>query len=204
MKTYTAEYNIRFTDWDKIPSVSDFSLPWNNTPVPVTSFQAFHNGLYLHFRFIAHTDKPLVYVKENLKLEVTRSERVEIFLRSDPEMKPYYCLEIDPHGRVLDYKADLYRLFDYNWSWPEKLQIQAIIHPDHYMVCGKLSLAVLNSLKLIRDNRLEVGLFRGNCKSLNGDKAQMDWISWIKPDAPKPDFHIPSAFGTILLKDHLL
>ncbi len=199
MKTYRAEYNLNFSDWEKIPLLTDFSLPWNDSPVPSTAFQAFHNGLYLHFRFIAYCENPLVYVKENQKSEVMRSERVELFFRSDIEMKPYYCLEIDPHGRVLDYKTDYYRLFDYNWNWPEKIHVQSKIEAERYIVCGKLSIAVLNSLKLIRDNRLEVGLFRVICKSILDDTAQIDWITWINPGSPKPDFHIPSAFGTILL-----
>ncbi|WP_285316268.1 hypothetical protein [Providencia rettgeri] len=40
------------------------------------------------------------------------------------------------------------------------------------------------------------------CAILRGEfsagepKQVRKWISWIKPDSVKPDFHIPSAFGT--------
>jgi hypothetical protein len=29
----------------------------------------------------------------------------------------------------------------------------------------------------------------------------MSWISWLKPTSETPDFHIPSAFGTLVLSE---
>jgi hypothetical protein len=201
MKQYLVENIQNFNSWEEISKLEDFSFPWKGEKAPETQFQAFHNDLYLHFRFIAFCNSPLVYVKDNHKMEVINSERVEIFFRKDPQMKPYYCLEMDPLGRVLDYKANYYRHFDYEWKWPEYLSIQTKILDKNYELHGKISLAILEQLRLIQNNEIQVGLFRGHCIRLESGKALMEWISWIDPGTEKPDFHNASAFGIIKLKD---
>jgi hypothetical protein len=55
----------------------------------------------------------------------------------------------------------------------------------------------LVKLGLLKNNKLEAGLFRGECVSLEGDQANMSWISWMKPTSETPDFTYLSAFGTI-------
>ena len=71
-----------------------------------------------YFRFDVESTRALTYVHDNNKMEVVDSDRVEIFFRRDEMLDPYYCLEMDPLGRVLDYKANFYRKFDYEWQWP--------------------------------------------------------------------------------------
>jgi hypothetical protein len=51
-------------------------------------------------------------VVKNDKLEVVNSERVEIFFRKDEALTPYYGLELDANGRVLDYEAEYHRKFN--------------------------------------------------------------------------------------------
>ena len=201
MKNYRAEYIINFKHWDEVPQINDFSFPWNEKQAPYTSFQAFHNGLYLHFRFVADCNPTFVYEQVNHKLEVIKSERVEIFLRQNNQMSPYYCLEMDPKGRILDYYATHYRQFDYTWKWPENIHLQTNVEPKRYCLYGKISLAVMDRLGLLNNNRIEAGLFRAYCTKLEGDRADLEWISWVNPESEKPDFHIPSAFGTIQLSE---
>ena len=192
---------MNFKDWGDVPQIIDFSFPWNEKKAPLTAFQAFHNGLYLHFRFEAECYPTLIFEHVNHKMEVIKSERVEIFLRQNDQMSPYYCLEMDPKGRILDYSAMYHRQFDYNWNWPENIHLQTKIEPDRYHLTGKLSLAVLNRLGILKNNQMEVGLFRGHCIKLENDQAALEWITWINPETEKPDFHIPSAFGILKLKD---
>jgi len=127
---------------------------------------------------------------------------VEIFFRVNSSLNPYYCLEMDPLGRILDYKAVYYRQFDYEWKWPGKNQIMvhAIRTDPGYCVEGWLTLDSLRKLSLLQKNTLQTGLFRGQCMGQIGEKRQFRWISWIHPDSEKPDFHIPSSFGIILLE----
>jgi len=187
------------TSWEKAAELVDFSYPWRSEKAPNTTFSAFYDQNYLYFRFIAYGSKPLVYVENNNKMEVVRSERVEIFFRQDEKMKSYYCLEIDPLGRVLDYKAELYRKFNRNWQWPESLFIESKINEKNYSVQGKISFSVLSQLGLINKNNIQIGLFRGHCTKLVGKDAQLKWISWIDSKTSEPDFHVPSSFGIIEL-----
>ena len=199
MKKFLIPKLINFTGWEKVPELDDFSYPWQNQKAPVTTFSAYYDQNHLYFRFVAFCSKPLVYIKDNSKLEVIHSERVEIFFRSDKKMSPYYCLEIDPYGRVLDYKAILYRKFDRNWQWPESLSIESKINDKNYTVEGKISLSILNQLDLINNNNIQIGLFRGHCTNLVGNAATLKWISWVDSKTPEPDFHVPSAFGILKL-----
>jgi hypothetical protein len=191
-----------FTGWNTLEPLRDFSYPWEVTAAPNTSFAAYHDGEHLHFCFTAEGPTPLIHVEDNHKLEVTQSERVEIFFRVNEEMQPYYCLEIDPTGRVLDYEAHHYRNFNRNWQWPDPLYIIPQIHNDHYTVEGKVRLKTLEAMSILKGNRMEAGLFRGHCTALLKGKATLKWISWVHPGTPTPDFHVPTAFGTLILQDY--
>jgi hypothetical protein len=199
MKQYVVAGTKDFISWEKVQPLTDFSCPGGKEKAPETQFQAYHNQSHLFFRYVALGAKPLVYVKENDKMEVLNSERVEIFFRRDHKMKPYFCLEIDPHGRVLDYKADYYRHFDRKWQWQEPLFLQTNIQHLRYTVQGRFSLVTLENLGLLKNKEIQVGLFRGHCTKLSNKNATMQWISWVDPKTQIPDFHVPDAFGKFLL-----
>jgi len=131
-------------------------------------------------------------------MSVLNSDRVEIFFRSDAKMSPYFCLEMDPVSRVLDYKAEFYRKFDYKWSW-----VGIIVRSEYtlngYRVWGAITLKSLAGYNLINDNKIQAGLFRGKCICREPGKNEFKWISWIKPDSEKPDFHIESSFGELVM-----
>lgn len=133
-------------------------------------------------------------------MDVLQSERVEFFMRRNEKMDPYFCFEIDPLGRVLDYSARNYRMFDYHWQWPEQLNIRAKIYDDKYTVEGRFSLAMLKKMGLLHEHKIQAGLFRGHCKNLQGNTAAMQWISWVDPNIQPANFHIHSAFGCLTLE----
>jgi hypothetical protein len=89
-----------------------------------------------------------------------------------------------------------------DWSWPAgQLIIKTSRTSDGYVVEVAISKSSLNQMGLIKGKTMEAGLYRGNCVSLVGNQATFKWISWIKPDSEKPDFHIPSSFGVLSLQD---
>jgi hypothetical protein len=115
---------------------------------------------------------------------------------------PYYCLELDPNGRVLDYKAEYYRKFNTEWSWPTgQLVVKASRKAEDYKVEVAIRKESLRGLGVLKGSKLEAGLYRGDCLSLNGDQASMSWISWMNPKSETPDFHIPSSFGCLILEE---
>ncbi len=44
-------------------------------------------------------------------------------------------------------------------------------------------------------SRLRLGLFRADFRPGALGDADDNWLSWVKPSAAKPDFHVPSAFA---------
>jgi len=187
--------------WAGANVLTNFIYPWESATAPATSFAALWDGQWLYCLYQVKDDSVITYVNKNDKLEAGASDRVEIFLKADDNMSPYYCLELDASGRILDYSASYYRKMNYNWQWPKGQLVVKTSHPqDGYIVETAISIQSLKELGLLKDNRLQAGLFRAECKGIKNGKADLRWISWIKPQSVEPDFHIPSAFGILMLE----
>ncbi|WP_153796684.1 carbohydrate-binding family 9-like protein [Foetidibacter luteolus] len=187
--------------WKKANRITDFSYPWQPEEAPSTSFSALWDGAWMYCLFTVEDDSVNVYFNSNDKLETGASDRVEIFFNINDSMQPYYCLEIDANARVLDYSAGYYRKMQYDWQWPaNQLIIQSSRTSTGYIVEMAISIESLENLGLLKSNRLRAGLFRVECKGFTDGKADLHWISWVRPGSTDPDFHIPSAFGTLMLE----
>ncbi len=189
--------------WKQASELSDFTYPWENEQPPHTLFRALHNKDWLYCLYDVKDDNINVYVNTNDKSEVVHSDRVEIFFRKDDRMSPYYGLELDPLARVLDYEAEYHRKFKGEWSWPAgQLIVKSNRRKDGYTVEIAISKKSLNQLGILQGKAIEAGLFRGNCLEISlKDESKIKWISWVKPASETPDFHIPSAFGVLMLED---
>ncbi|GJM32726.1 MAG: hypothetical protein DHS20C18_17270 [Saprospiraceae bacterium] len=183
--------------WHDLPVITDFTYPWRQEVAPPTTFRAFYTDDHLFFRFTAEDMLIEQKIETDMFRPVVDSDRVEIFFRVDAKMQPYYCLEMDARGRVLDYVAHYHRKFDYDWEWPvEQLWIEAELTQNAYQVTGSISLASLRQLGIWHSQKIEVGLYRAQYLfDANGQQREVKWISWCQPDSPHPDFHIPSSFG---------
>lgn len=188
--------------WKRAHIASDFHYPWEKGTPPPTRFKALHNEEWLYLFF--EVEDPSVFILEetNHKSEVAASSRAEIFFKRDDKMNPYYCLEIDPLGRVLDYEATFHRKFDITWSWPkEHLVVKTNKHNDGYTLEFAITKSSLKELGLLKNNVLQAGLYRADCVGRKNGETEFKWISWGRPDSPTPDFHIPSSFGIMRLED---
>ena len=191
--------DLQAIDWSNSNLLTDLISPWREAPSN-TTFQALWDDHYFYFKFEVLEDNILIYREKDLEEEVVGSERVEIFFRQDEELNPYYCLEMDASGRVFDYKAAHYREFEREWSWPkDQLIVEASQSNGGYTVTGKISLESLEELGLLKDNKLQAGLFRGRCLQAGGGDATFHWISWVHPETEQPDFHVASSFGELVL-----
>ena len=187
--------------WAGANVLTNFTYPWESETAPVTSFAALWDGQWLYSLYHVKHDSVITYVNKNDKLEAGASDRVEIFLKTDDKMSPYYCLELDASGRVLDYSAAYYRKMNYNWQWPkEQLIVKTSRTQDGYIVETAIGIQSLKELELLKNNRLQIGLFRAECKDIKHGKSDLRWLSWIKPQSVEPVFHIPSAFGILMLE----
>ena len=191
------------TAWSNAKALSDFSYPWRTESAPTTTFKALWDDNYLYFLFRAD-DSNIWLKKEGLgEKDVVASDRVEIFFKADDEMNPYYSLEMDALGRVLDTEGRYYREIDFGWNWPKGgLLLKASIDETGYWVEGAISFVSLRQLGMYKEDQLlQAGLYRGEYQPQADGKQEVKWISWIKPDSETPDFHIPSSFGLFQLID---
>lgn len=187
--------------WEQANVLTDFMYPWDSVSAPPTSFSALWDGQWLYCLYRVTDDSVILSVKKNDKIEVGESDRVEIFLTTDSTLSPYYCLEMDASARVLDYTASYYRKMHYDWQWPSgQLVVKSSPTPAGYMVEVAISVQSLQSLGLLKGGRLQAGLFRAENKGFVNGRADLRWISWVRPASPTPDFHIPSAFGVLVLE----
>ena len=187
--------------WSAANVLTSFSYPWESTIAPPTSFAALWDEQWLYCLYQVKDDSVITYINTNEKREAGASDRVEIFLKADDTMSPYYCLELDASGRILDYSAAYYRQMNYNWQWPKgQLMVKTSRTLDGYIVESAIAIQSLKELGLLKNNRLQAGLFRAECKDIKNGKADLRWISWIKPPSVEPDFHVPSAFGILILE----
>ncbi len=188
-------------DWERAAMLQDFTYPWQGDVPSPMKFQALWDDNKFYFKFTVACKDPVTSRLTDHKLEVVNSDRVEIFFRENDKMSPYFCLEMDSAGRVLDYQAWYYRKFDYAWEWPGAglLQVKSGRFENGYSVEGSMTLESLRSMNLLQHQKLQAGLYRGECSKPSSGNMQFSWISWIKPGSPKPDFHIPSSFGEIVL-----
>lgn len=188
--------------WKTAIELTDFIYPWEKESPPFTSFKALHSKDWLYCLYKVKDDHINVFVKTNEKSEVVFSDRVEIFFRKDEKMSPYYGLELDPNGRVYDYEAEYHRKFNPEWTWPAgQLIVKASKEADGYTVEVAISKKSLKELQLLKGNILQAGVYRGDCVEITEDNSKIKWISWVRPDSPTPNFHIPSSFGILKLAD---
>lgn len=193
------------TDWENAIKLVDFQLPWQDKQDRGTEFMALHDADNLYLRYVVLDGNILTYRRTDRKMEVVLGDRIEIFLAADTALDQYYCLEIDPNGRVLDYSATHYRKFDMDWGWPDQqLSVQTDLSENGYLVDVTIGLESLRRLGLISKNRLRAGIFRADCMELApglGQKSKIEWISWVDPKTKKPDFHVPTSFGILELEE---
>lgn len=211
------QYNIHHTEkaplltgnadeeiWKKAEVLTDFVYPWNQEKAPATEFQALWNKDALYFRFEVQDDDIQLGNDPDKNTAVLASDRVELFFSTGKELKPYYTMEMDSAGRVFDAEANFYRQVDAKWHW-STLEVHAEKTKIGYTVTGKVDLSELNKLNLLlgTDKReLMCAILRGNFSKGDGESPQVrKWISWVNPHTPKPDFHIPAAFGVCKLVD---
>lgn len=188
--------------WQKANPETGFTFPWDDRPAPRTEFRALFDDWALYFTFGVTDDDVVLAEHYRTKEDVVREDRVELFFSLDDELSNYYCIEIDPLGRVLDYRASHYRQFDFSWTFPG---LDVMGHPteDGYRVEG---LIPLKSLELLgfppadSDRPIKFGIYRAEFRHTEGPKWTESWISWVDPQTDQPDFHVSESFGTLLMQ----
>jgi hypothetical protein len=183
--------------WKQTAGLRRFSFPWSQRTPPATEFRAFADAQRLFFAFDVSDDDLVVEKGFPGESTVDGEDRVEIFFARDAALAQYFCLEIDPLGRVHDYAASHYRKFDGAWNCAG-LRAAGVVRPGGYTVEASLPLATLSELlgrPVAEGTTLRVGILRAEFRHNAAGGITADWMSWVKLAVVKPDFHVPSAFA---------
>ena len=194
--------------WSLANVERNFVFPWKtNVAAPLTEFHALCDDVFLYFCFRVEDADIVVLETLRNKLDILAEDRVELFFSRDCQMDDYYQLEIDSRGRVYDCHSSYYRQQDREWHWPG-LETKAAMLANGYVVEGRMPLASFETLAFppLRPGvKILCGLYRAEfshdrrspspANRQTGVPPLEDWMSWIDPKTPTPDFHIPSSLG---------
>ena len=186
--------------WKRVQKESGLSFPWKHSPAPATSFRAFYSDEYVFFFFEA-VDADLVITSGPGEQSVEQGDRVELFFSAGSNMDRYFCLEIDPAGKVLDYKASFYRKFDPAWDLgglitaarlvPGGYEVEAAVPARWFRDSG------ISSME--KGSSFSIGIYRAEFSHSASGAPTEEWISWKNPGTVEPDFHVPSSLGIFIL-----
>lgn len=188
--------------WDNAEALTHFISAWDKDPIKKIEFKSLCDSEKIFFCFKVYDGNVHINTKDNSVESIGNSDRVELFFRTNKDLNPYYCLEIDPTPRILDFMALPNKNFDFKWNWPKNdICVKSSIEKESFIVEISISIDSLKKLNLIKGNLLETGIFRAKyLKKKNGD-FEPTWISWVDPSTNEPNFHIASSFGVLKLEE---
>ena len=188
--------------WDTAMVLTDFCSPWSDEKHSEITFKALWDRENLFFSFTV-SDAVVHLEKRDESFEsIGNSDRVELFFRPNHTMNPYYCLEIDTAARIMDFIAYPEKEFDFNWNWPKTaIAVKSAVNTDSFTVEGAISIPSLKRLNLIKNNKIQTGVFRAKYNPKEDLSFEPTWITWVNPNTETPNFHIASSFGNFILKE---
>lgn len=188
--------------WNSAMMLTDFCSPWDSKKPSKITFKALWDSQKLFFNFTV-LDSSIHIEKQDDSIDsINNSDRVELFFRPDDSMNPYYCLEMDTAARLMDFIAYPNKNLDFSWSWPkDHILVKSSVNKDSFTVEGSISIQSLIDFKLIKNNKIETGIFRAKYSPDIDGNFEPTWITWVNPNTETPNFHIASSFGTLILKE---
>jgi hypothetical protein len=184
--------------WSAAPSVS-FATDWSGRPTASnTTVRAMwsEHALYMLWEVEStglNTDhsRPVEVEREGLYNE----DCVEIFFTPNPaEPKKYFEIELGPYGHYFDLAVDRKaNTSDVHWSSGAEIRttVDAASH-EAIIEVAFTSPEILSSLKT--GASLPINMFR-----MEG-KGTRQYLAWSPTRTPRPNFHVPEAFGTLALE----
>lgn len=186
--------------WKNAEVLTDFISAWDTEIVKRIEFKALWDVENLSFCFKVYDNEVHIDKNDDCLKGIGNSDRVELFFRTDARLNPYYCLEIDPTPRIMDFIAYPNKKFDFNWNWPQNdILVKSHRAPNYFTVEGAISLASLKRLNLLNNNKIEIGIFRAKYNKQENASFEPTWISWVNPKTETPNFHISTSFGNLNL-----
>jgi len=186
--------------WNNAEILTDFISPWSDLKPEKMEFRALWDTEHFFFCYTVYDTNIHIDRQDDSVDSIGESDRVEIFFRTDAGLNPYYCLEIDPSPRIMDFKASPKKKFDFDWNWPNNdLIVKSTIKEDRFIVEIAITIQSLKNFDLIKDNSIEAGIYRAKYTKQENNLFEPTWISWVNPNTETPNFHVPDSFGNLTL-----
>lgn len=184
--------------WAKANNLTNFCSPWDSNKFINMQFKALWDTDMFFFCFEVNDPEVYIDTTDNSKSSINNSDRVELFFRINDSLNPYYCLEIDPSPRIMDFKAHPNKQFDFKWNWPsDDIEVKSSLNANGYVVEGAISILSLARLDLLKQGKMETGIYRAKYYKQTDGTYKPLWSTWINPDTTLPNFHIASSFGIL-------
>lgn len=164
--------------------INTLHAPWDGLE-DNTAFRCFSDSEWFYFTYEVEDATITLKADYQGEKDVEPEDRVEIFFSPRQEMDIYWCAEMDPAGRVLDYEAKYYRVMDYGWNF-STLELASNIKENGYTLWGKISKDELRALGVDLSN-FRMGVFRADFRP----DGSVNWYSAVPTEDKSPDFHKP-------------
>lgn len=183
--------------WKSVPEVS-FTSDWAGADAGISTRVRFawsKRALYMFWTLAgaainADASRPV----ETERAKLYEEDCVELFLSPDASNKTrYFEVEIGPLGHFLDLSVDrAAKKSDVGWS--SRPRIATVVDRDAHVATIEVELRSSDIVgALSRGARLPLGLYR-----MEG-KSPRRYLAWSPTRTAKPDFHVPDAFGTLVI-----
>jgi len=153
-------------------------------------------GLYLLWELgAAGTFTDLKRPIELERVDLYEENCVELFLAPDPaNRRRYFEIELGPFGHFFDILVDRTHKPHSDNAWSAGLRIGTVRDEAHHHVVIEVALEAPDVLAaLAAGAALPIGLYR-----MEGQHKRQ-YLAAFPTRTPKPSFHVPEAFGTLVL-----
>lgn len=182
-------------EWRQADAVA-FSSDWqgkNPDPTRQTEVRILWSDHKLYLRFVCHYQE--IYTFEDSDPNGRRDhlwdrDVAEAFLQPDPS-RERFCkeFEVSPNGMWIDLDIFPGGLADLKSG----LQRSVVLDSKAHVWTAEMAIP-LNALTAQFD---ATKIWRANFYRIEGSKEPRDYLAWQPTRTPKPNFHVPSAFGRL-------
>ncbi|HSO31549.1 MAG TPA: carbohydrate-binding family 9-like protein [Labilithrix sp.] len=184
--------------WQTASAVT-FTTDWSGAPAPAaTRVRAAWSKRALYMLWAVEDTS--VHVDESRPVKTERDKLyeedcVELFLAPDPaERTRYFEVEVGPLGHFLDLSVDR-RTKKSDVAWSSAPEISTRVDRPRRHATIEIALRSPDLVKALKQGaQLPLGLYR-----MEGKSPRL-YLAWSPTRTAKPNFHVPDAFGTLLLE----
>lgn len=184
--------------WQSVPATT-FDTDWSGKTTPSkTTVRAMWSSHALTMLWVVegtglNTDpsKPISAERENLYNE----DCVEIFFTPNPaEPKKYFEIELGPYGHYFDLSIDR-KNNKSDEAWSSGAQIKTTVDKARHTAIIEVALTSPDIVSALKSGAtLPINMFR-----MEG-KGTREYLAWSPTRTPRPNFHVPEAFGSLVLE----